>query len=76
MGGLPTEERRKRQSELIKTWQPWKQSTGAKTAEGKANSAQNALVHGFRSKAYQDAVKEINALIDDCSYTLDEIGQK
>lgn len=36
---------RQRQAELIRTWKPWSQSTGAKTAEGKAISTQNALQH-------------------------------
>jgi len=30
-----TEEERAKQGELIKTWKPWKQSTGAKTKTGK-----------------------------------------
>ena len=42
-----TAERRKRQAELIRQWQPWKRSTGAKTAEGKAKSSQNAYKHGM-----------------------------
>ena len=36
-----TLEARARQSELIRGWQPWKDSTGARTPEGKAISAQN-----------------------------------
>ena len=28
---------------MIQTWQPWKQSTGPRTAEGKAKSSQNAF---------------------------------
>ena len=43
-----TEERRKKQSELIQTWKPWKQSTGPKTIQGKANAAQNAYKGGVR----------------------------
>lgn len=42
-----TPEERLRQAALIKTWQPWKHSTGAKTAEGKARSSQNAYKHGL-----------------------------
>lgn len=42
-----TPERKKKQAELIRQWQPWKQSTGAKTAEGKAISAQNAFKGGL-----------------------------
>lgn len=36
-----TPEARARQAELIRTWQPWKHSTGARTPQGKAMSAQN-----------------------------------
>ena len=41
-----TPEERLKQAELIKNWQPWKRSTGAKTAIGKARSSQNAHKHG------------------------------
>ena len=37
-----TTEQRQRQRELIQRWKPWKQSTGAKTPEGKKRSSQNA----------------------------------
>ena len=43
-----TEERRKRQSELIQNWQPWANSTGPRTAEGKAKSSKNAFKGGLR----------------------------
>ena len=43
-----TAERRQRQAELIKQWQPWTQSTGARTQEGKAASSQNAKKDGMR----------------------------
>ena len=36
-----TEERRARQSALIRTWQPWTRSTGPRTAEGMATSSLN-----------------------------------
>ena len=42
-----TPEERLKQAELIKKWKPWKQSTGAKTPEGKASSSQNAYKHGM-----------------------------
>lgn len=36
-----TPERRARQAALIRTWQPWVQSTGPRSAEGKARAARN-----------------------------------
>ena len=36
-----TPEQRARQAELIRTWQPWEQSTGPKTPDGKAKAARN-----------------------------------
>ena len=48
-----TPERRKKQSELIKTWKPWEKSTGAKTTEGKNKSKMNALKHGCRSELFR-----------------------
>ena len=41
-----TLEERKRQSELIKQWEPWKLSTSVTTPEGKANSKKNSYKHG------------------------------
>ncbi len=43
-----TQERRRRQSELIQTWQPWNKSTGPRTVQGKAKAAQNAFKGGIR----------------------------
>lgn len=37
-----TPERRAKQAEAIKRWQPWRQSTGPRTEEGKARSSRNA----------------------------------
>ena len=37
-----TPERRARQAAAIRRWQPWAQSSGPKTAEGKAVSSRNA----------------------------------
>lgn len=38
-----TEAQKARQAELIRSLQPWKQSTGPRTPEGKKVSAQNAV---------------------------------
>ena len=56
-----TEAQRQRQSQLIQKWQPWRSSTGAKTAYGKARSSQNALKHGFRSREAIDLQKEVSS---------------
>ena len=39
----------KRQSELIRQWQPWRKSTGPSTTEGKRRSARNAFKGGTRA---------------------------
>ena len=44
-----TPERRKKQSQLIQNWKPWKNSTGPRTVQGRAISSMNALKHGMRS---------------------------
>ena len=46
MKSVWTLERKQCQAELIQRWQPWKQSTGAKTTEGRNVSRMNALKHG------------------------------
>ena len=51
-----TAERRQRQAQLIKQWQPWKHSTGARTTAGKAKVSRNAFKGGFRV-LLQDAAK-------------------
>lgn len=40
---------RQRQSELIRQWQPWQHSTGAKTIEGKVKASRNAYKGGLRA---------------------------
>jgi hypothetical protein len=44
-----TLQRRLRQAALIRRWKPWEQSSGPKTAKGKAASRMNARKHGLRS---------------------------
>jgi hypothetical protein len=43
-----TQERRQKQSEAIRTWKPWRNSTGPRTSVGKANASQNAYKGGVR----------------------------
>ncbi len=44
-----TPERRARQAALIRTWKPWEQSTGPRSAEGKATASRNAWRGGLRA---------------------------
>jgi len=57
-------ERRARQALAIRTWQPWRKSTGPKTQDGKTRSARNALKHGLRSKAHAALRREDRRLLD------------
>jgi hypothetical protein len=43
-------ERRARQAQAIRRWRPWEQSTGPRTAEGKARSARNDDRGGQRQR--------------------------
>ena len=56
-----TPEARQRQAELIRTWQPWTRSTGAKTPEGKAASSLNAYKDGWYTADFL-ALRKIGAL--------------
>lgn len=50
-----TEERKQKQAATIKETQPWKKSTGPKTAAGKAVVSQNATKHGLRGGIFRQA---------------------
>ena len=58
-----TPERRARQALAIRTWQPWRKSTGPRTEAGKARSARNALKHGLHSKATVEARRQDRRLL-------------
>ena len=62
-----TPEERLKQAELIRNWQPWKQSTGAKTTEGKARSRPNAYKHGFSKlkKELRELLKQQKQFIEE-----------
>ena len=45
-----TTQERERQAQLIKQWQPWQYSAGARTIEGKAIALRNAFTGGFRQQ--------------------------
>ena len=50
MSYFRTAEHRKLRAELIHRWQPWMQSTGPKSADGKARSAMRGFKGGQRTK--------------------------
>ena len=64
-----TMERRQRQAQLIKQWQPWQHSTGARTLEGKAIASRNAFKGGVREK-----LKELSQLLRNQRDALNEIN--
>lgn len=54
-----TPERRARQAELIRNWQPWNRATGPRTEEGKAAVAFNAWRGGRRQE-----LRELSKLVN------------
>lgn len=59
-----TDEQRARQSAMIRQWQPWAKSTGARTLEGKAVSSQNVIVGQRKRKAeIEQARHELDAAL-------------
>jgi hypothetical protein len=48
-----TAERRVRQAQNIRRWQPWTRSTGPRTTAGKARTRYNGCKHNMRSQAVQ-----------------------
>ena len=63
-----TMQERQRQAQLIKQWQPWQHSTGAKTIEGKAKVSRNAFKGGLRQQ-----LKNISQLLRNQRSALNEI---
>lgn len=45
-----TEERRRKQAEIIRRHKPWEKSTGPRTEKGKQRSSINAYKHGERCR--------------------------
>ena len=67
-----TPERRARQAELIRTWQPWAKSTGPRSPEGRQRVSSNAWTRGHRaemrelSKMVNTAVQPSRKLVNSC----------
>lgn len=67
-----TPERRKKQSEAIKQWKPWTQSTGPKSPEGKERVATNAWSGGHRqqlrelTKMVNEQLRASRELVESC----------
>jgi hypothetical protein len=57
-----TVEERLKQSKAIRSWKPWKSSTGAKTAYGKAISSKNATKTGD-SVYVRELIKQMNRIL-------------
>ena len=66
-----TSKSRKKQSEAIARWKPWKHSTESKTSAGKQKSSQNSFKHGLRSKDAVDMNQEINQCLNELKEFLD-----
>jgi hypothetical protein len=57
-----TPERRAKQAALIHTWRPWEHSTGPRTDQGKARTAQNGF-KGARWLELRQMLKVVNAVL-------------
>jgi hypothetical protein len=59
-----TPERRARQAALIRNWRPWEQSTGPRSAEGKARTSRNGFKGGNREQL-RELARELNEALRD-----------
>ena len=55
-----TLERRQRQAELIRSWQPWAKSSGPKSLEGKERASRNAWKGGHRAE-----LRELSKMVNE-----------
>ncbi len=63
-----TPERRHRQAEAIRRWQPWDHSTGPATPAGKAAASQNAYKHGMRSRQAREELKMVRGVLKEFTF--------
>jgi len=64
-----TPERKLKQQEAIHRWKPWNKSTGPRTANGRANSSQNAVKTG-QSSEIRMLIKVMNQLLRNSKHLL------
>ena len=57
-----TPEQRQRQREAIQRWQPWNQSTGPRSPEGKAAASRNAFTGGDMAQI-RELAKDVNRVL-------------
>lgn len=67
-----TDERRARQAAAIKSWKPWEQSTGPRTASGKAQASRNADKGGRRAKL-RASLRQVRDILKRQAQWLDEL---
>lgn len=70
-----TAAQRQRQREAIQRWKPWSQSTGPRSAEGKAAAARNAY-SGNPRDAMRRAIKELREALRAQRDSLEEVLSK
>ena len=68
-----TQSQKARQRALIQKWQPWKQSTGAKSIEGKIKVSQNALKSGNFTAAARQEHREFRQLMKEHNQVFKEL---
>ena len=61
-----TPERRAKQAEAIRAWQPWKRATGPLSDEGKAKASRNAFTGAMRLQVRElgRALRELEDGVD------------
>jgi hypothetical protein len=67
-----TPEQRLKQSEAIRRWKAWEQSTGAKTPQGKLISSKNATKNGD-SVYVRQLIKQMNEILKEQKEIVDSI---
>ena len=69
-----TAERRAKQSEAIRRWRPWEQSTGPRSDDGKANASRNADKGRRRDTVRQEA-RELQVMLSERGEALEAVRE-